>query len=443
MIFALAVFVFHLLFTRLFIKTDDGNFLGIVSSPDFTYLGWLTERYNTVSGRTVGEFLVAFFLKHNLLFWKIINTAMITYIAFFWYKLSEAFCGGFSESKKQIFCCCGIFTMLVTCLNPSVFWYAGSLSYLWPFAGVLMTVSPLVFCVLKGRVSSARLISSFFTAFIGTMQEQAAACCTALYLILIAAIIYKKIKIKISMFLPMIPIFICDYFLFTSPGAEGRSVMEANASFSLYTDYGIFQKLLCGLASFFSNSYYLSNFLIIVFIALLSVAIYNNSKTKSKSALIGINIFSAAVCVAVNYGVAAFEKALPHIIFRNSFTKGSFDVSFYILFSLGCVLSAVIAVMVCILIRQNPKIGLIIGICVAAGFFSALAMGFSPTVFSSGQRTGFYTNMFVVTACVILLSSSPKTKLTSFIYNAFTLYAGITFTLNCFAFKLFEHPLMG
>ncbi len=446
-VFFLIIFIFHLVFTRLLIKTDDGHFSGIVNAPDFTYLTWLTERYNTVSGRTIGEFLLAFFLRHDLFFWKLVNSLMMTYPVYFWCKLSEEFKGGFTADEKQIYCCCGIFTMFVSCLNPAALWYAGSFSYLWPFCGILMTVSPLLFYILSGKISMSSIIISFFASFIGTMQEQSAACCIAIYLILIAVILIRKIKFKILTLLPLIPMILCSYAMLTSPGAQGRTAMETSASFARFVDFDVFDKVLCGLSSFFSNSYYFSNFLIIIFTALLSVAIYSNtsekSKMKAKKLLVIANIVIITICVPINYGIAILKKSFSHIIFRNCFTKGEFDFTFYLLFLLGVIVTLILLALTCTLIKQNTKLGLIIGVLLAAGFFSAIAMGFSPTVFSSGQRTGFYTNMFVITACVVLFSSVDKNRLTNIIFKLSLGYSFLTFSLNCFAFKLIEHPFMG
>jgi len=446
-VFFLIIFIFHLIFTRLLIKTDDGHFSGIVNAPDFTYSSWLTERYNTVSGRTIGEFLLAFFLRNNLILWKIANSLMMTYPAYFWCRLSESFKGGFTADEKQIYCCCGIFTMFVSCLNPAALWYAGSFSYLWPFCGILMTVAPLVFYILNGKINISSIVISFFASFIGTMQEQSAACCIAIYLILLTTILIRKMEFRLSMVLPLIPMAVCAFSMFNSPGAKGRIAMETSASFARFGDFGIFEKFLCGLSTFFSNSYYFSNFLIIVFTALLSVAIYScvtgKSKTKAKRLLIIANAVVITICVPMNYGIAIFKKSFSHIIFRNCLTKGEFDFSFYLLFALGCLVTVILFTMTCVLIKQNRKLGLIIGVLLAAGFFSAIAMGFSPTVFSSGQRTGFYTNMFVITACVVLFSSAEKTKVTTTLYKATVVYSILTFSLNCFAFKLIEHPFMG
>lgn len=446
LVFAVIITAFCLIFLRLFIKMDDGNFLGIVYSPGFSYSGWLSERYNTVSGRTVGEFLLAFFLRHNLIYWKLANAAVIIYIVCFWCRVSACFNGGFSLAERRVFCCCGMFLMIVSCLNPSAFWFAGSFSYLWPFAGILLTVSPLVFYLLKSKLNTAEIIISCFSAVIGTMQEQSAACCTAIYLILILLllVLMGKRKLKMIMFCPLVTILISDFWLFTSPGISGRAAMEAQNSFERYPDFGFFQKLACGLSVFFANSFYLSFFLLIVFVFLLSLKISEKTvRLKTKRLLRNINLFACLTCVLLNAIVSVSEKALPHMIFRKGFISGEYGIGFYVLFSAGCILALAILIMLIVLIIVDRATGIAVGICASAGFFSAIATGFSPTVFASGQRIAFYTNMFVITACVILIASVRKTKLSDKIYNLSVIYACGSFAVDCIAFKISEIPLMG
>ena len=85
-VFGVTITAFVLIFTRFFMKMDDGNFLGIALAPDFTYEGFLTERYNNISGRTINEFLVMFFCRHNIIWWKLfISTLLIFIVCFFSY----------------------------------------------------------------------------------------------------------------------------------------------------------------------------------------------------------------------------------------------------------------------------------------------------------------------------------------------------------------------
>lgn len=89
--YSAAVLFFCTVFTRLILKTDDGHFLGILHRSGFTVPGWLHERYTTVSGRIVGEWLMINFLRLPLIFWKLFIAALIIYIMWFICRISDFF----------------------------------------------------------------------------------------------------------------------------------------------------------------------------------------------------------------------------------------------------------------------------------------------------------------------------------------------------------------
>lgn len=443
--FSVIIVLFSLIFTRLLIKMDDGHFLGIAMAPDFTYLGFLKERYYNLSGRTVGEFLVMFFLRHNFIWYQLCNSAMIIYIVWFWCKLSDKFSGQIQQRNRHIFCCCAMFLMIISCLNPSVFWFAGSFSYLWPFTGILLTISPLVFYIFDNKLNNKMLVASFFGTFLGTAQEQACASTIALYILLTVIIIIKKSNFKLRLLIPILPITICSYFLFSAPGIKGRTAMEATSGFPAFFEMSVFEKLFAGLCVFIANIFYLSNFLILLFIAFLSVMLYTLSKNKAlaKKLLITANAFSVFVCVILNYSVAASAHSMPHMIFRSAFISGEFNIYSIILITFGILLLVMLLGMTIILTVKDKKAGFAVLICCAAGFGCAMALSFSPTMFKSGQRIFFFTNMFIVTACAILISRVPNSRTSRFLLKSSVVYGSLTFLVDLFAFSFIELPLMG
>ncbi|MBQ9552810.1 MAG: hypothetical protein IJU96_08600 [Clostridia bacterium] len=442
LVFFLLVFAFHLFFVRLMPKTDDGNFLAIVSDPSFTYAGWLRARYLTVSGRTVGEFLLAFFLKRPLIFWKLLNSLAITYLGWFWVRISLLIGGKSGAASLPIFCCCGLFTAAVSCLNPSAFWFSGSFSYLLPFAGLLAVIEPLIGFYFTGRVSLGRLLLSLPCVLLATMQEQSALCCAALSVLLIAAVIVKQKRANAFALLLLAPIGLCVFHLFSAPGVRGRMAMES-ASFEAYHSYRLIEKLFCGVSAFFANAYFLGAFLPLLFTVLLLLKLRQTEPKKALKKfcfLCGLFEIIGFLLILLS---AVCSKTLPHILVRTAFQTGQFSSAFWLLFAGGCLITAAIFALTVILIVREKKIGLSIGVCAAAAFFSALVMGFSPTVFASGQRVFFYTNMFLFTACAFLFSSLDEGRQKTAAFRATVLYACGTFCLDCVAFKLFEHPLMG
>ena len=103
--FSAAVLFFCTVFTRLILKTDDGHFLGILHRNGFTVISWLHERYTTVSGRIVGEWLMINFLRLPLIFWKLFIAALIIYIMYFLCRLSDFFGEKASAKQRYIFAC--------------------------------------------------------------------------------------------------------------------------------------------------------------------------------------------------------------------------------------------------------------------------------------------------------------------------------------------------
>lgn len=99
--FSAAVLFFCTVFTRLILKTDDGHFLGILHRNGFTVTSWLHERYTTVSGRIVGEWLMINFLRLPLIFWKLFIAALIIYIMYFLCRLSDFSAKG--KRKTEIY----------------------------------------------------------------------------------------------------------------------------------------------------------------------------------------------------------------------------------------------------------------------------------------------------------------------------------------------------
>lgn len=183
--FSAAVLFFCTVFTRLILKTDDGHFLGILHRNGFTVTSWLHERYTTVSGRIVGEWLMINFLRLPLIFWKLFIAALIIYIMYFLCRLSD-FLGEKADAKQRyIFACSVPLAVFLPCLNPSVFWFAGSFTFLVPFAALLITVTPLTFEVFGGRVNPMAYVAAAIASVVAASQEQSCAAALALQVILL------------------------------------------------------------------------------------------------------------------------------------------------------------------------------------------------------------------------------------------------------------------
>lgn len=243
--------VFCTVFTRLILKTDDGHFLGILHRNGFTVTSWLHERYTTVSGRIVGEWLMINFLRLPLIFWKLFIAALIIYIMYFLCRLSD-FLGEKTDIRQRyIFACSVPLAVFLPCLNPSVFWFAGSFTFLVPFTALLITVTPLTFEVFGGRVNSMAYVAAAIASVVAASQEQSCAAALALQVILLIFSAYQC-KLGFRQFIPLLPSAVSAAVLVLSPGLRGRGAMEAASGFERFSKMNIFERLLCGFSNYFA-----------------------------------------------------------------------------------------------------------------------------------------------------------------------------------------------
>ncbi len=439
-VFSAFISVFVLFFTRLFMKMDDGNFLGIALSPDFSYSQFLASRYMNISGRTINEFLVMFFARHNIILWKFFLIFLLVFIVYFFIKLSSFFVSDERKNQAQIFCCMAMFLMMVSCLNPAVFWFAGSISYLLPFAGLCGVALPFSEYIYNNKFNLLYGLIGVVGCIFASSQEQAAVCCLVLITVLIIAVKIKKLKVKPIFFLYLAVSVFFTFYLFSSPGMDGRMDMEAK-SFSRFTEFNIIDKIFMGLSAFFANNFYLSVVLILILISLLSLTIYE--KMKKKKPLLILNFISLFVVIFLNAFCCIFEKGLAHMIIRKAFLSGDFSLGARLLISGGFVLLIILVLLSVKLCMLNFKIGFSVLLSLGAGLGCAIIMGFSSSIFASGQRVFFFTNMFIICACIILFSNVKKSKMTDKIFTVSIAYATLTVIVNIFAFTFSEFPLLG
>ena len=227
--------------------------------------------------------------------------------------------------------------------------------------------------------------------------------------------------------------------------------MEASASFARYFSMNLPEKILAGLSVFFANTFYLSFALTILLGLLLSFALYSefkcledwNKDNRVRKVLIGSNLFIMFNSVVLNAVLAIKNGKLPHMLVREVFINGEFNIYFWILFVSSSIALSILLTMAITLFAKNPRLGGFVLLFLATAFGCGMAMSFSSSIFASGQRVFFYTNAFIITACVVLISTLPLNKSTNNIYNCAAAYAAATFIVDVFAFSFVELPLMG
>ena len=79
----------------------------------------------------------------------------------------------------------------------------------------------------------------------------------------------------------------------------------------------------------------------------------------------------------------------------------------------------------------------------SAAVCCAAVLGFSSSVYASGQRVFYYTEMFTLIACAAMYSSLSDSKAKKFAGYAVPTAAFIFYIINCFTYTFLEIPIMG
>ena len=439
--FCIAITAFYLIFTRLVIKTDDGHFLAIMSENGFDLIEWLKLRFETWSGRMTCEFLTMKFLSVPLIFWKI--TASLTWIFIVWFiiKLISAF--GVRDRSSKIFAVCIPFTVFIGCLNSGAFWFTGSMFYLFPFGAMIAVELPAVFELLNIQYRRIPfIILSAVAGLLACSQEQTAALTVGFYSVLMICLAIGK-RLKPYHFVPVPFAAFSTYLLFSAPGMAERMKLETG-KFGRFADMNIVEKLFCGLSNYFAFGFMMSAVvfgLLIVLTVIKLNSLYNSKAVKALS--YSLSAFSVLSFVGGNALSLAVNGSISDKAFEKMFSSGETNAVNIIIIAVCLVTLLLIVSALIMIMRKQFKVGFSSLLCYVAGVCSAVVVGFSSSVYVSGQRIFFFSELLTLIACAILFSSAEKDRKTEAVGNIAAVISSAMYLTNCFVWFFLEIPIMG
>ena len=439
-VFCAVIVLFYLLFTRLLVKTDDGHFLGILNESGFDLAQWLKLRYETISGRTVCEFLTMKFLGTNLIVWKLCAALLWIYIVHFVLRFTSAFGG--EKQGTGAFVLCIPFLVFIGCLNPAAFWLSGSFTYLFPFACMVITLTPAIY-ELAGikyrRIPS--LILSVAAAPIACSQEQSAALTLGFYAVALSLCIKRRAKIYSFISLPF-----CaaqTYILFSAPGMGERMKAESSG-FDGFGSMNTACKIFCGLSNYYAFGFMMSVFVFGFFITAVTLKLRSlKSSRLSGTMSVILPIFSILSFAGGNILSLAAERTIPDKAFEKMFISGQISPVGAVIIVLCSVTFAFIIASLVIIAREDFKTGFTASVCYIAGVCSAVVLGFSSSVYASGQRVFFFSEMLTLISCAVLLASLKENKAKQKVEFSAVVISLCMLFVNCLSWFFLEIPIMG
>lgn len=348
-------------------------------------IGWLIGRYQQWSSRIFIEAILILVSKQMWLF-RLINAIVFVLLID---SLVKVTLGRRIESLLLIAI---ILLFLPVTLFLSAGWLATSVNYLWP-----ITVGTLIITGLDKKLTIKRGIGISLLTLFATNQEQV---CASLLLFLVGKIsvaIFKKKKIHIQSYLVLGFTLINFVIIVLSPGNQSRNTQSIPALFPEFAQFSMLDKINLGISNTSKVLLVQQNFLMILFLSMLAVGIILTGKLWYMKLLAAVPL----VVIPINILITTLTN--------NGYTSQSF--SDYLLTkqsssSLNSLMELVIqlltddvspiwniifvVIFICILvslvyISKNLSLAYIFMI----GLASHTMMGFSPSIFKSGDRTAF------------------------------------------------------
>lgn len=263
-------------------------------------------------------------------------------------------------------------------------WVATTTNYLWVMSAALIAFLPVSNYLHRKKVNPIMYVISLMALLYAANQEQMI---VLLFLFLIVILGYFFVnKQKITMLIPYF--LICIYrliFILTCPGNQVRNDAEIIHWLPDFANYSFLQKLSLGYSSTLKRIFF--EYSPIVFMLLLLIAVIGIISTSTITKKIGglLPLISYVLTTRFNGIIDQTYDLASGKIYVSLIILLSFIAIIYMfgLFSLA---------------KSKNEFGIML-LLVIGGIGARMIMGFSPTIWASGNRTYLFTySLFLVLA---------------------------------------------
>ncbi|RHP34978.1 DUF6056 family protein [Lachnotalea sp. AF33-28] len=389
-------------------RSDDVRYWEALQTQ--TVRDLVSNRYFTWSSRSVLEFVWFHLILLGVWSWRIADSIVWTMLAYVIYRFSDV--ADSSNNRKHL----KIMAVELVLLYPfiqlgSAGWEATTLNYLWPVSFGLLACLPIKKIIYCEKIQWWEYgIYVICTAF-SASHEQA---CVALFILTLIFSIYFIMKRTKNVFV-YIQFLICLcslIYIMRSPGNSVRYDREVWYWFPQYETLSLIDKIELGFSNGASYLLFKPNLIFLIFSIFLLLRAFKEPQTGR-----GMNIWSGIPLVSV--GVLVLTRPLLQLYFPEMtriiesvtptgiITAGNYNMlSAYI--PLALLILALVSVIMAFLFwcrdKKTCKYTWINILIILTGGVTAVIMGFSPTIFASGERTMVFLETAVLLSTQLLFA---------------------------------------
>ena len=380
-------------------KYDDKTFLeSVTGTTIFSYVG---PRYFTWTSRFIIEYVLCGVLKISKYLWILLEAVMVALAG---YSISRIFV---KDNKKEnnIMLLFMILVYPITIMN-SAGWAATTINYMWPLATCLFALIPIRKIWDGEKIKFFEYPLYVLALIFAGNQEQTCAILCGTYILFTILMIIKNKKIHPFMIIQTILIIASIIFILTCPGNYVRNSEEIVDLFQDFEMLTFLDKLSLGFISTMGVIIKQGNVVFLMLTTLITIYIFSNYKEKLYRIVAIIPLLSILL-LSVTKGIT--DSIFPFLAsFRDLITKEQVMLTAANSNNLLNVVPLVFSYInfVCIalsilLIFKNLKNNIAI-LVFLVGLASRIIIGFSPTVFSSAERTMIFFDFSMIIVSILI-----------------------------------------
>jgi len=404
-------------------------------------------------GRILIHLLLGVVLNQNIVVFKILNTLCILALVYIIVKIAKLLYSNVDkkEENKMIIFTTSLFVLLpIAVMSSSVFWISGAFNYLWPTLALGICLIPFIKVLMDKEIKPYEYIIYILAVLLAASAEQTGAILICFGVIIIAI---KKFKVKKSLLIYYAFVLLLTVILLTVPGNKARLYAESLKYIPDFDMYSTFDKVFQGVVHTLRGLFIKENIIIIILFLLVGLNIYNKYKKVDKKTTeerqntektigymkcIGIIPFIYVILLKLLNSLVAkgfdYESALHGPLYNFNYYGEEILTNFYELIPI--IIGVFILVLIAILIYkcfEDKKKSIVYTLLYLAGIASSIVIGFSPTIYASGDRVYFVMNIMNIFVSVGLftemINKKEETKKVNLLYYGGIILAVIIVTL--------------
>lgn len=422
--FPYVIFILILALIHIKIKITPGDdewfFKAVDTVGNGSLLKYLQWRYEYWTGRIVIEAIMVNLITMNIWLWKIVNIIIITILSYVIYKLiPKIYTEKLRVTQKhliKILICFAILAMQKSVFGTGIRWITGSFNYLWPMTCGLIAMLPYKYTIFNEKYNKKYFVMYFLLVILAANAEQVSLVVLCFALLANIYIFINKKKIDVLLILHNIFIGINTVILFAAPGNYVRAQQETVNWFVNWDMISLVEKIQRGtnllLNHLFNNNILLVG-IVLMFICLSIFSKYQDNFIRFISVATVIFLVVKVLPIDSLFDSSIKIESRIHSVFFNIKNLNLFNFNDFIkyipTFLTLCILFLVPLLL--FLAFNNMKTKLLTIVLYLAAICSGLSISISPTIYASGDRVFFVTDVLFIVILALLTGEILKDRL--------------------------------